>query len=153
MTDKKFLSIEDCIEASEALHQSIVDQFDMTKFQGLVAILNGGMFPAYWVRKLLKQQGIERPLKIIDVCSYQNYTEQGDISISEKPELENDGEGWVFIDEIVDTGATFEALRALYPKAHFVALTSKTQGKEKADISILSFPQDQWVCFPWEIED
>jgi xanthine phosphoribosyltransferase len=153
MTEKHYLSIEECVEAAKELHKKVISEIDMASFKGIVTILNGGMFPAYWLRKLLKRDGAECALQTIDVQSYDDNLQQGEIQILQKPDLKEGGKGWVFVDEVSDTGATFEALRKYYPEALFVSLTAKPNGAAKADISILQIPQEQWIVFPWEIEN
>jgi xanthine phosphoribosyltransferase len=95
--------------------------------------------------------GMECPLETIDVQSYDSYTRQGELKILRNPSNLGDGEGWIFVDEIADTGRTLEALRKLYPKALFVSLSAKPQGLKHSDMNGLSFGQEEWIVFPWEI--
>jgi len=44
-----------------------------------------------------------------------------------------DGEGWLVIDDLVDTGRTAEILRRTYPKAHFATIYAKPQGRPQVD--------------------
>lgn len=152
---KIYLSVQDVFEASQDLARKILDQrtpenIKGAEIKGLVAILNGGVFPAYWLRKIFRKMGIECPLETIDVKSYESYTKQGELQILRKPEI-GDGKGWIFVDEIADTGKTIEALKVLYPQSLFVSLSAKPRGEKLADINALSFQQEDWIVFPWEI--
>ncbi len=42
---------------------------------------------------------------------------------------EGDGEGFIVIDDLVDTGGTAVAIREMYPKAHFVTIFAKPAGR------------------------
>lgn len=148
---KVYLSVRDIVEASKDLAEKILSAKKPEDIKGLVAILNGGVFPAYWLRKIFTQKGMECPLETIDVKSYEDYNRQGELKILRNPGNLGDGEGWIFVDEIADTGKTLEALKKLYPRALFVSLSAKPRGLAISDINALSFAQEEWIVFPWEI--
>lgn len=148
---KVYLSVRDIVEACRDLAGQILTRVPPGEMKGLVAILNGGVFPAYWLRKIFTQQGIECPLETIDVKSYETYTKQGELKILRQPSNLGSGKGWVFVDEIADTGKTLEALKKLYPEALFVSLSAKPRGLAVSDLNALSFAQEDWIVFPWEI--
>ncbi|HRQ60271.1 MAG TPA: phosphoribosyltransferase family protein [Alphaproteobacteria bacterium] len=148
---KVYLSVRDIVEASQVLAEKIATRLPPSEMKGLVAILNGGVFPAYWLRKIFTKNGMECPLETIDVRSYEGYSKQGELKILRQPEGLGDGKGWVFVDEIADTGKTLEALKKLYPAALFVSLSAKPRGLEITDLNALSFAQEDWIVFPWEI--
>lgn len=152
MTEKAYLTFEEVCEAGEKLAAQLMPAAKRGEIKGLVAILNGGVFPAYFVRKILKREGFPCAMKCIDVESYTNYSEQGEIDVREHPNI-GDGAGWVFVDEICDTGNTIKTLRDLYPAAKFASLSSKEKGLEQTDYNVLEFRQDQWVVFPWEVAE
>jgi xanthine phosphoribosyltransferase len=147
---KLYLTIEECFEGAQVLLEKIEAGHSPARFKGIVAILNGGVFPAYWLRKLWRQKGIDLPLQTIDVRSYKKYDEQGDLEIRDRPDI-LDGEGWLFVDEICDTGKTCNALRKEYPAAIYASLTCKTD--DEIDYYALRFEPDQWVVFPWEMAE
>lgn len=147
---KVYLSVQDVFEGSQTLARKILEQRKPEDIKGLVAILNGGVFPAYWLRKIFRKMGMECPLETIDVKSYESYTKQSELQILRKPDI-GSGKGWVFVDEIADTGKTLEALKLLYPEALFVSLSAKPKGEKFSDINALSFRQEDWIVFPWEI--
>lgn len=148
---KVYLSLRDIVEACKTLAEKIFDMREPEEIKGLVAILNGGVFPAYWLRKIFIKHGMDCPLETIDVRSYESYSKQGELKILKEPSDLGDGEGWIFVDEIADTGRTLQALKKLYPKALFVSVSVKPLGAALSDVNALSFHQEDWIVFPWEI--
>ena len=68
------------------------------------------------------------------------------------PEMAGDGEGWLIIDDLVDTGETGKMLRQLLPKAHFATVYAKPLGRPVVDTFITEVSQDTWIFFPWDLE-
>ena len=66
--------------------------------------------------------------------------------------IEHDGEGFLLIDDLVDTGNTARVIRKLLPKAYFATLYAKPQGREVVDLCVKQFNQDKWIYFPWDID-
>ncbi len=62
---------------------------------------------------------------------------------------QSDGNGWIIVDDILDTGATFEALRYRWPRATFAFLTSKKL-EEGIYIGEQFIGSTRWIVFPWE---
>ena len=63
-----------------------------------------------------------------------------------------DGQGWLVVDDLVDTGRTAAVLRRLLPKAHFAAVYAKPLGRPLVDTFITEVSQDTWIYFPWDVE-
>ena len=59
----------------------------------------------------------------------------------------------VVIDDLADTGATARAIRGLLPGAHLATLYAKPLGRATVDCFVTEFPQDCWVCFPWDLDE
>ena len=74
------------------------------------------------------------------------------VDILKPPEhaLKNHGEGWLLIDDIVDTGATVRAIRKLLPKVFFATLYAKSKTKDLAALYLHEASPDVWIYFPWE---
>ena len=66
--------------------------------------------------------------------------------------LEMDGEGWLLLDDLVDTGQTAQKVRDMLPKAHFATVYAKPQGRPLVDTFITEVSQDTWILFPWDAE-
>jgi len=59
---------------------------------------------------------------------------------------------WLIVDDLVDTGVTARAVRALLPEAHFATVYAKPAGRPTVDSYITEVSQDTWILFPWDIE-
>lgn len=119
---------------------------DAGKFKGLVAITRGGLVPAAIVAR-------ELDIHLVDtvcVSSYNLKNEQGGIELL-KP-VDMDGEGWLLIDDLVDTGKTAKTVRDMLPKAHFATVYAKPLGRPLVDTFITEVSQDTWILFPWDSE-
>lgn len=119
------------------------------KWKGIIAITRGGMVPACIMARELEVLMIET----FCITSY-DVKEQSETKILKKPDsVTDDGEGWLVVDDLVDTGKTFELARAMYPKAHFACIYVKPMGQKQTDTFITAFSQDTWVHFPWDLEN
>jgi len=63
-----------------------------------------------------------------------------------------DGEGWLVIDDLVDTGNTYKLIREHLPNAHFACVYAKPKGVPTTDSFVIEVSQDTWVYFPWDME-
>lgn len=120
---------------------------EKAEWQGIAAVTRGGLVPAC----LVAQEMSVRVIETICVQSY-DHQAQGDLKLLKSIDALGDGAGWLVIDDLVDTGNTYRALRKLLPKAHFAAVYAKPQGISSADTYIVEVSQDTWIYFPWEKE-
>ncbi|MBT8764130.1 xanthine phosphoribosyltransferase [Desulfohalobiaceae bacterium Ax17] len=118
---------------------------EYTPFQGIVAIARGGLVPAAVIARELE-------IRLIDtVCvSSYDWQYQGQPQILKK--VHGDGEGWLIIDDLVDTGKTAQVVRDMLPKAHFATVYAKPAGRPVVDTYITEVSQDTWILFPWDAE-
>jgi len=116
-------------------------------FKGIIAVTRGGLVPAAIVARELDIRLIETAC----LASYQVH-ERGEISVMKTPDAAGDGEGWLTIDDLVDTGETGKVLRRLLPKAHFATVYAKPSGRPVVDTFITEVSQDTWIFFPWDLE-
>jgi xanthine phosphoribosyltransferase len=115
-------------------------------FRGIVAITRGGLVPAAIVAR-------ELDIRLVDtvcVSSYDWQEQRGEVEIL-KP-LDMDGEGWLLIDDLVDTGQTGQKVRDMLPRAHFATVYAKPKGRPLVDTFITEVSQDTWILFPWDAE-
>ena len=56
----------------------------------------------------------------------------------------------LIVDDLVDTGKTFEFLKPLTLDCFFVTLYAKPQGARYSDLYIRKYAQNDWISFPWE---
>ena len=118
------------------------------KWHGIVAITRGGLTPASLVARALG-------IRLIETVSVEAY--DGDRPLDaplmlKPPTAAGDGDGWLIIDDLVDTGITMQLVRAALPKAHAGVLYAKPVGRAFADTFVREFPQDLWIDFPWEVD-
>jgi adenine/guanine phosphoribosyltransferase-like PRPP-binding protein len=94
----------------------------------------------------------ELEIRLVDtVCiSSYDHRDQGNISIL-KP-VNMDGDGWLLVDDLVDTGKTARIVRDMLPKAHFATVYAKPAGRPLVDSFITEVSQDTWILFPWDTE-
>lgn len=119
------------------------------KWKGIIAITRGGMVPACIMARELEVLNVET----FCISSY-DIKDQSETRILKKPDtVDNDGEGWLVVDDLVDTGKTFELARTMYPKAHYACIYVKPKGEKQTDSYITAFSQDTWVHFPWDLEN
>jgi xanthine phosphoribosyltransferase len=114
-------------------------------FKGVVAITRGGMVPAAIVAR-------ELDIRLIDtlcIVSY-DHKDHGALSVLKEAGA-GDGEGWLIVDDLVDTGQTARAVRERLPKAHFATIYAKPAGRPLVDTFITEVSQDTWILFPWDI--
>ncbi|WP_010302515.1 xanthine phosphoribosyltransferase [Candidatus Odyssella thessalonicensis] len=140
---KKYLSHIQIQEAAAVLSARL-----QRPYKGIVAITRGGMVPA----TLLAQHLDIRDIRTISIASYNKEGQRGQLKVIHQPDLANQGEGYLFVDDLVDSGETLKLIRTLYPKADFVVLYAKPEGKAAADVFAIEVPQDEWLVFPWELE-
>lgn len=140
---KKYLSHTQIHEAAAVLAARL-----QRPYKGIVAITRGGMVPA----TLLAQHLDIRDIRTISITSYNKDGQRGQLKVIHQPDLANQGEGYLFVDDLVDSGETLKMVRTLYPKADFVVLYAKPEGKVAADVFAVEVPQDEWLVFPWELE-
>ena len=116
---------------------------------GIVAVTRGGLVPAAIAAREL---GIRR-VETLCVASYDDRI-RGDVSIlSDAAALTKtcgDGDGWLVIEDIADTGNTIRAVRNLLPRAHVAAVYVKPEGRPFVDSFAAEVPQDDWIQFPWD---
>ena len=116
-------------------------------YAGIVAITRGGLIPAAIIAR-------ELDCRLIESVSIVTYDEEkrGEPRVAKPPAAAGDGEGWLILDDLVDTGTTARVVRALLPRAHFATVYAKPAGKPTVDTFITEVSQDTWILFPWDTE-
>jgi xanthine phosphoribosyltransferase len=114
------------------------------RWRGIIAVSRGGLVPA---GILARELGI-RYVDTVCIASY-HHDKQGELNVLKR--AEGDGEGFIVIDDLVDTGGTAKAIRNLYPKAHFVTIFAKPAGKPLVDDYVVDIPQNTWIEQPWDM--
>jgi len=121
-------------------------------WKGIIAITRGGLVPAALVAR-------ELDIRLVDticVTSYDAPATGGAAQVRSEVKVlkgvAGDGEGYLLIDDLVDTGRTAKVVRQLLPKAHFATLYAKPEGRPIVDTLVKEFKQNKWIYFPWDIE-
>ncbi|MFN6953377.1 MAG: xanthine phosphoribosyltransferase [Acetobacteraceae bacterium] len=116
-------------------------------YKGIVAITRGGLIPAAIIAR-------ELDCRLIESVSIVTYDEEkmGEPRVTKPPAAAGDGEGWLILDDLVDTGTTARLIRSMLPKAHFATVYAKPAGRPTVDSFITEVSQDTWILFPWDTE-
>jgi xanthine phosphoribosyltransferase len=120
---------------------------EMGPFTGILAITRGGLVPAAIIARELE-------IRLVDtvcVASY-DHKDLGTSKILKEAMKTADGENWLIIDDLVDTGTTAKIVREMLPKAHFATVYAKPAGRPMVDTFVTEVSQDTWILFPWDIE-
>jgi xanthine phosphoribosyltransferase len=117
-------------------------------FKGIVAITRGGLIPASIVARELNIRVIES----VGMKSYTDGHQRGSLRILKElnRDLVGDGEGWLVVDDLVDSGVTAKAVKELIPKAHMATVYAKPEGQQQTDTFVVPVRQDVWLIFPWD---
>jgi len=119
-------------------------------WKAVVAITRGGMVPGCIVARELN-------IRVVDTISVKSYAHKNqgtEAQILKSPDADivGDGDGILIVDDLVDSGKTLEAVRKLYPKAHFATVYAKPKGRPLVQTFITEVSQDTWIYFPWDLE-
>jgi xanthine phosphoribosyltransferase len=114
-------------------------------WRGIVAITRGGMVPAAIIARELE-------VRLIDTICIATYDDRELGEAKVLKEVAGDGEGWLIIDDLVDTGRTAKVVRERLPKAHFATVYAKPAGRPMVDTFVTEVSQDTWILFPWDTE-
>ncbi|WWP01103.1 MAG: xanthine phosphoribosyltransferase [Candidatus Dasytiphilus stammeri] len=115
------------------------------QWQGIIAVSRGGLVPA----SLLARELDIRYVDTICISSY-NHEMQGDINLIKYADY-NDGQGYIIVDDLADTGITVRTIRNIYPKAYFVTIFAKPAGQPLIDKYVVDIPQHIWIEQPWDM--
>lgn len=118
-------------------------------WKGIIAVTRGGMIPAGIIAR-------ELDIKLNETICISSYDDQSQreaqILKNIAPHLTTDGEGWLVIDDLVDTGNTAKIIRQMLPKAHLATVYAKPAGEPLVDTYVTWVSQDTWIYFPWDID-
>ena len=125
---------------------------DKGPWKGIIAVTRGGLVPAALVAR-------ELDIRLVDTICVTSYDAPGSGEAAQAQGavrvlkgVTGDGDGYLLIDDLVDTGRTAQTVRQLLPKAHFATLYAKPAGRPIVDTFVKEFKQTKWIHFPWDIE-
>lgn len=114
-----------------------------SQWKGIIAVSRGGLVPA----AILARELSIRYVDTVCISSYDHNHQREKLILKR---AEGDGEGFIVIDDLVDTGGTAHSIRDMYPKAKFVTIFAKPAGKPLVDDYVIDIPQDTWIEQPWD---
>jgi adenine/guanine phosphoribosyltransferase-like PRPP-binding protein len=118
---------------------------EMGPWQGIIAITRGGLVPAAIIAR-------ELDIRLVDTICIASYAgrDRGRVKVLKK--TTGNGEGWLLVDDLVDTGKTAKFVREMVPRAHFATVYAKPAGRPLVDTFMTEVSQDTWILFPWDSE-
>lgn len=139
-----FVSWEELHRATRELARR---QLPAEQWRGIVAVSRGGLVPAAIVARELNIRLVD----IICVSSYDHTSQRDTASILKDANVTDDGEGFLVIDDLVDTGNTLRVLRQRFPRAKFITVYGKPAGIALVDDFEAELEQTTWIHFPWDM--
>ena len=138
------VSWEEFHRHSKALAWRLVEKGN---WKGIIAVTRGGLVPAGIIAR-------ELDIKLIETFCISSYDhkDQRQAKILKSVEGTEDGDGWLVIDDLVDTGNTAKIIREKLPKAHIATVYAKAEGLPMVDTYITEVSQNTWIHFPWDVE-
>ena len=115
--------------------------------KGVIAVARGGLIPA---GVFCSATGIKN-VESVCISSY-TFKNSRDLDVVKSIELDNEGEGWLIIDDLVDTGNTYAFLKTILPKAKRLCVYAKPEGEKNTELFVKKIEQDVWIHFPWEVD-
>jgi len=125
---------------------------DLGEWKGIIAITRGGLVPAALIARELEIRLIDTVCLVSYRAEETGAAEQQQGEVRWLKSVPGDGQGWLLVDDLVDTGATARAVRERLPRAHFATLYAKPQGRPLVDTFVKEFRQEKWIYFPWDID-
>jgi xanthine phosphoribosyltransferase len=151
---KTYITWEEVSNHSIELAKAIIKDYKLNTenalpIKGIVCIARGGLVPCAIISNILD-------IRTIETFALKSYSSEKQQSLQElaKPTeaLKVLGEGWIVIDELVDTGASVNYVKEKLPKAKIYSLYTKISDNNALHKYIKSFKKDTWLVFPWELE-
>jgi xanthine phosphoribosyltransferase len=120
-------------------------------WRGIVAISRGGLVPATIIARALNIRIVETVSVVAyDQLNLGHEETLGEPKVTKLPEFAGDGEGFLIVDDLVDSGSTARVVRAMLPRARFACVYAKPAGRALADDVLKEVTQDTWIVLPWE---
>lgn len=146
MSDKLYITWDE-------FHQDVKNLVDKIREKGefnrIIAVCRGGLIPA----GILSYELDIRQCESIKIQSYDHYQSRDDhsIHVDENHSLQNVDEKTLIIDDLSDSGRTFQIVEKMFPRACRACVYAKPKGEKATNIFSRSLP-DRWVVFPWDVD-
>ncbi|EKE84900.1 xanthine phosphoribosyltransferase [Idiomarina xiamenensis] len=139
-----FVSWEELHRATKELARR---QLPAEQWRGIIAVSRGGLVPAAIVSRELNIRLVDS----VSVSSYNHTEQRGDLQLLKDVTASEDGEGFLVIDDLVDSGNTLAFLRQRLPRAKFITVYAKPKGLATVDDYVADLDQETWIHFPWDM--
>jgi xanthine phosphoribosyltransferase len=116
-----------------------------TQWRGIVAIARGGLVPAAILAR-------ELDIRLVETLCIASYAHDKQCTPEILSSIEGTGEGFLLVDDLVDSGVTARIARELLPQATLATVYAKPLGKTAAHYWQREFTQTTWIHFPWDID-
>lgn len=122
---------------------------ELGPFTQIIAVARGGLAPAAIIARELDIRSVDT----ICIISYKEgdvglETERGALNILKG--LDSDRTDLLVIDDLVDSGETARAVKAMLPNAHIATVYAKPDGLSAVDTYVTQVSQNTWIVFPWD---
>ena len=144
MPEKIYINWNDFHQHTKKLCQKIKAHGTYDK---IIAVSRGGLIPAGIIAYELNIRNNEA----VNFSSYDNQESRATQDIEMSVHVGKVDEKTLVVDDLADSGRTFQVLRKYFPKATFVTIYAKKQGASQVDIYAEDIP-DKWIVFPWDVE-
>lgn len=139
-------------EIEHAVDQ-IVSALPHLRWKGIVGIARGGLIPAV----MLSHRLCVPTFRSYFVSTYDGMNKTGQTICDDQFFLENGGDDWLFVDDIMDTQTTANHVLDKFPRASLAVLFSHRYGlvneaNENRIIRGRVRLSDNWLVFPWEAQ-
>ncbi len=144
MDDKIYISWDEFHQDVKNLCKKIKETGQ--EFNKIVAISRGGFIPAGII-------AYELDIRNSAVINISTYIGSKHLKLNEVDNPQSVGkidEKSLIIDDISDSGQTFEVMRRTFPNGKFVTVYAKEKGIKQVDIFERQVPE-KWLVFPWDI--
>jgi xanthine phosphoribosyltransferase len=135
-------------ELHRATRELAARQLPASQWRGIIAVSRGGLVPAAIVARELNLRLVES----VCVSSYDHTSQREQVSLLKDVSCSDDGEGFLVVDDLVDTGNTLKFLRQRLPKAKFITVYAKPEGMHLVDDFAADLDQQTWIHFPWDMQ-
>lgn len=144
MDDKIYISWDEFHQDVKNLCKKIKET--KQEFNKIVAISRGGFIPAGIIAYELNI----RNSAVINISTYVGSKHLKLNKVNNPQSVGEVDEKTLIIDDISDSGQTFEVMRRTFPNGKFVTVYAKEKGIKQVDIFERQVPE-KWLVFPWDI--
>lgn len=115
------------------------------QWKGIISVSRGGLVPSAIIAR-------ELGLRYIDTICISSYDHNNQRELNIIKQAKGNGEGYIVVDDLVDTGGTAQTIIDIYPKGYFVTIFAKPAGRTLVNDYLIDVPQNTWIEQPWDMD-